>query len=473
MFAQISVTRREFLVGCSAAIAAMAGGRIGMAAFNDPTMTANEEVLVVVFLRGGMDGLNLVPPIDGPDRAFYQTARPNLAVPITGAAAARVLGPLGTVQLGLNVLAAPLHELFQEGKLAIIHAAGLKHETRSHFDAMEFIELGTPGAKTIGSGWLARHLQSAPGLPATILAPAMMAGNANPTALLASTETLAISSPDSFGFSGYWRYVDNQRAILRRMYDGDSYLHQAGMQTLNSIDLIESSLPRNDDGRYQYTPANGATYPDSSFSRNMQTIAQMIKLNLGLRVATVDLGGWDTHENQGNGDATTTGAPFPSRIDELARSLQAFYTDLNGAGSANYMGRVTVVIMSEFGRRLKENGNRGTDHGHGNVMMVLGGAVNGGLYGTWPGLDKEQGQLFQDEDLAITTDYRQVLSEILIRRMGNPNLAQVFPGYTGYVPLNVVQGEDLPPVVPELDNRVYLPTVMRGFPQIIQPYPEP
>lgn len=473
MFSQISVTRREFMVGCSAAIAAMAGGRIGMAAFNDPALTANEQVLVVVFLRGGMDGLNLVPPIDGPDRAFYQTARPNLAVPTTGAAAARVLGALGTAQLGLNVLAAPLHELFQAGKLAIIHAAGLKHETRSHFDAMEFMELGTPGAKTIGSGWLTRHLQTMPGTPATIIAPAMMAGNANPTALLASTETIAISSPDSFGFSGYWRYVDNQRAILRRMYDGDSTLHQAGTQTLNSVDIIEASLPRDTDGRYQYAPANGATYPDSSFSRNMQTIAQMIKLDLGLRVATVDLGGWDTHENQGNGDTTSPGAPFPSRIDELARSLQAFYTDLNGAGSANYMDRVTVVVMSEFGRRLKENGNRGTDHGHGNVMMVLGGAVNGGLYGTWPGLDKEQGQLFQDEDLAITTDYRQVLSEILIRRMGNPNLAQVFPGYSGYVPLNVVQGEDLQPVVPELNNRMYLPKVTKGFPQIIQPYPEP
>lgn len=473
MFAQLSVSRREFMVGCSAAIAAMAGGRIGMAAFNDPTTAANEEVLVVVFLRGGMDGLNLVPPIDGPDRGLYQTARPNLAVPTTGNAAALPLGALGNVQLGLNMLATPLYELFQEGRLAFIHAAGLKHETRSHFDAMEFMELGTPGAKTIGSGWLTRHLQSAPGMPATILAPAMTAGNADPTSLLASTETIAISSPDSFGFESYFRYADSQRTFLRRMYSGDSYLHQAGLQTLNSVDLIEAKLPRDEDGRYEYVPANGATYPDSSFSRNMQTIAQMVKLDLGLRVATVDLGGWDTHENQGDGTATSPGAPFPSRIDELARTLQAFYTDMSGAGNANYMGRVTVVVMSEFGRRLKENGNRGTDHGHGNVMMVLGGAVNGGLYGNWPGLDKEQGQLFQDEDLAITTDYRQVLSEILIRRMGNPNLAEVFPGYSGYVPLNVVQGEDIAPVVPEQNNRIYLPRVIKGVPVVVQPYPEP
>jgi len=137
------------------------------------------------------------------------------------------------------------------------------------------------------------------------------------------------------------------------------------------------------------------------------------------------------------------------------------------------MRRVTVVVMSEFGRRLKENGNRGTDHGHGNVMLVLGGGVNGGLYGNWPGLDKAQRQLFQDEDLAITTDYRQVLSEILIRRMGNPNISTIFPGYSGYVPLGVVQGEDLQPVVPNYDYQSYLPHVVRGFPVIIAPYPEP
>ena len=470
---QISVTRRDFLVGCSAAIAAMAGGRLGMAAFSDPTTAANEEVLVVVFLRGGMDGLNLVPPIGGPDREFYEVARPTLKVPTTGNAAARELGPLGSVQLGLNSLAAPLHELYQERKLAIIHAAGLRHETRSHFDAMEFMELGTPGAKGISTGWLTRHLQSAPNLPDTIITPAMMAGNATPTSLLSSTEALAISSPDSFSFSGNWRYVDMQRSMLRRMYNGDSFIHQAGTQTLNSVDIIESTLPRDSDGRYTYAPANGAQYPDSSFGRNMQTVAQMVKLDLGLRVATIDLGGWDTHENQGSGDSTNTNAPFPARIDELARTLFAFYTDLSGAGNANYMRRVTVVVMSEFGRRLKENGNRGTDHGHGNVMLVLGGGVNGGLYGNWPGLDKAQGQLFQDEDLAITTDYRQVLSEILIRRMGNPNIATIFPGYSGYVPLGVVQGEDLQPVVPTYDYQSYLPYVVRGFPVTVAPYPEP
>ncbi len=470
---QISVTRRDFLVGCSTAIAAMAGGRLGMAAFSDPTTATNEEVLVVVFLRGGMDGLNLVPPIGGPDREFYEVARPTLKVPTTGNAAARELGQLGTVQLGLNSLAAPLYELYQERKLAIIHAVGLRHETRSHFDAMEFMELGTPGAKGSNTGWLTRHLQSAPNLPDTIITPAMMAGNATPTSLLSSTEALAISGPDSFTFSGNWRYVDLQRMMLRRMYNGDSFLHRAGTQTLNSVDIIESTLPRDNDGRYTYAPANGAQYPDGSFSRNMQTVAQMIKLDLGLRVATVDLGGWDTHENQGSGDSTSTNAPFPARIDELARTLFAFYTDLSGAGSANYMRRVTVVVMSEFGRRLKENGNRGTDHGHGNVMLVLGGGVNGGLYGNWPGLDKAQRQLFQDEDLAITTDYRQVLSEILIRRMGNPNIATIFPGYSGYVPLGVVQGEDLQPVVPNYDYQSYLPHVVRGFPVIIAPYPEP
>lgn len=465
------VSRRGFLVGCSAAIAAMAGGRLGYVAFGNPAQEPNQEILVVVFLRGGCDGLNLVPPIDGADRGFYQTARPDLAIPTSGPAAALHLDALGNTQFGLHSLAAPLYDIYQDGKLAIIHAAGLKHETRSHFDAMEFMELGTPGSKAMTSGWLTRHLESAANLPDTILAPAITAGNANPTSLLSSRETIAMRDPESFSFNGNWRYNDMQRAVVRDMYAGSSFLHLAGTQTLDAIDIIEGKLPRDENGNYAYQPANGAEYPDSSFGNNMQTIAQMIKLQLGMRVATIDLGGWDTHENQGDGDDTNTNRPFTGRLDDLARSLAAFYTDMSGAGTANYMQRTTVVVMSEFGRRLKENANRGTDHGHGNVMLVMGGNVNGGMHGSWPGLSREAGQLFQDEDLAITTDYRQVLSEILIRRMGNPNLNFIFPGYTGYEPLGVVQGTDLEVPVFEGDYKFYLPLVSKS--QQPNPYPEP
>ncbi|NJK80729.1 MAG: DUF1501 domain-containing protein [Chloroflexaceae bacterium] len=471
---QFNLTRRDFFIGCSTAIAAMASGRLGYVAFGNPASEPNQEILVVVFLRGGIDGLNLVPPIDGADRGFYQSARPTLAIPASGSNAALPLGALGATQFGLHPLATPLHEVFQEQRLAIIHAAGLKHETRSHFDAMEFMELGTPGSKTIGRGWLARHMESATNLPDTIIAPAMTAGTSNPTALRGDGESFAIQDPGGFSFGGNWRYSDSQRTTLRRMYDGDSFVHQAGFQTLDAIDILESRLPRDDEGRYSYQAANGAQYPDSSFSRNMQTIAQVVKMQIGLRVATIDLGGWDTHENQGPGGDAATYFPFNGRIDDLSRTLNAFYTDMSGAGTENYMQRTTVVVMSEFGRRLKENGNRGTDHGHGNVMIVMGGNVNGGMHGNWPGLNRDEDQLFQNEDLAITTDYRQVLSEILIRRMGNPNIPFIFPDYTGYAPLGVVAGEDigLPPAIDPANN-IYLPRVPAKRIYVPNSYPEP
>lgn len=189
-----------------------------------------------------------------------------------------------------------------------------------------------------------------------------------------------------------------------------------GSHTLNTIDTIEGQV-----GDGSYDPANGAVYPEnSSFGSQLRTVAQMIKWQLGLTVATIDFGGWDTPENQAN--------YFSNRIGEMAESLTAFYTDLNGSGTLNFANRITVVVMSEFGRRLKENNNRGTDHGHGSVMWVLGGKVQGGLYGAWPGLQNEQ--LYDGADLRITTDYRTVLSEIIMGRLDNPNLGLVFPNIT-------------------------------------------
>ena len=161
----------------------------------------------------------------------------------------------------------------------------------------------------------------------------------------------------------------------------------------------------------------------------------MLKLELGLHVATLDLGGWDTHDGQDY--------YLPLLVDELSRGLNAFYTDLNGAGAADYTQRITLVVMSEFGRRVAQNADSGTDHGHGNLMMVLGGNVIGGIHGVWPGL--APGQLFEGLDLAVTTDYRMILSEILIRRLANNKLGTIFPGFTGYSPLGVVNGPDLPP----------------------------
>ncbi|HIC88159.1 MAG TPA: DUF1501 domain-containing protein [Anaerolineae bacterium] len=257
----------------------------------------------------------------------------------------------------------------------------------------------------------------------------MAANSLVPTSLLGSTEAVGIERLGDFNFNGHWRWEDAQRLALRYMYNGDTWLHQAGEQTLNAIDVVELANPGS------YIPDHDAVYPDSDFGDALQILAQLIKLDVGLHVATVDLGGWDTHEHQGD---QGTGY-FASQVQGLAEGLAAFYTDL-----LDYSQRLTVVVMSEFGRRLRENGNHGTDHGHGNVVLVLGGNVNGGqvFVDPWPGL--ERSQLDNGVDLAITIDYRRVLSEILVRRMQNPRLGMVFPGYTDYTPLGIVSGPDLP-----------------------------
>ena len=201
--------------------------------------------------------------------------------------------------------------------------------------------------------------------------------------------------------------------------------------------------------RADYVPANGAVYPSGSFGEHLQVIAQMVKMDTGLHVATVDLGGWDTHEYQGDG----SGGYMADLLGELAQGLSALYIDLDGSGAASYTDRLIVVVMSEFGRRMKENASHGTDHGHGSVMLVLGGQVNGGIvYGDWPGLSNDQ--LYDNADLAVTTDFRRVLREILINRLGNGNLSAVFPGYSGYQPIGIVAGGGVP-----LQNHVYMPMV--------------
>ena len=424
-------TRRGFIAGCSATIAGMAGARFPSLAFADPDVDINHEVLVVVFLRGGMDGLNMVVPISGADRSTYVDARPNIAVPLGGADSALPLNG----QFGLHRAAQPLHELYQSGKVAVVNATGLDEASRSHFDSMEFIERGTPGVKTTGSGWLARHFISAENLPPEIIMPSVSVGNLQATSLLGDRNTINMSSPGSFNLQiGPWEWRDAQRVALRHMYAGDdTWLHASGLQALDAMDIVELNASGN------YTPSNGAVYPSGSFGDGLQVIAQMTKLDLGLRVATMDIGGWDTHVSQGDDGV----GYFAGLMATVSQGLAALYTDLDGSGDENYTDRLTMVVQSEFGRRLLENADRGTDHGHGNPMIVVSGNAIGGVHGSWPGLGP--GQLFDDADLAVTTDFRRVLSEILIRRMGNHHLGYIFPGYESYQPLGIVSGTDIPP----------------------------
>ncbi len=435
----IDTKRRGILAALGASAVLAPGLKVNLASAN--TRLGDEHnVVIVVFLRGGIDGLNLVVPTGGVDRGFYEEARASLSIATTGTYAAL---PLGS-NFGLHPSAIGLHQLWQQNRLAIVHAAGMSSfVTRSHFDAQTYLELGTPGQGGIGTGWLARHLMSAPGLPAQIPLPAVAAGSNTPTSLLGYPSALTLSNASEFRLNTFhWSWGASNGDLaghigavprIPELWAGAGSLQQAGRQALNALDIVSSQ------DFSGYTPGNGASYPSSTFGNQMRMLAQMLRLEVGMRAATVDLGGWDTHEGQG-----TAGSGyhfFQDKVADLSGALRAFCQDLQGS----HLDRVTVVVQSEFGRRVRQNANGGTDHGYGNCMMVLGGGVNGGqYYGTWPGLDPKD--LFEYfGDLPASTDFRRIFSEILIRRLGNPRLGAVFPGYSNYSPLGIVQGPDLPP----------------------------
>jgi uncharacterized protein (DUF1501 family) len=473
----MSISRRQFVIGgCSAAIAAMAGGRIGGLVFDDPDFVstaqaaANDQILVMVFLRGGCDGLSLVSPYNDGIYVAHRTSYGNIAVPepASGSDILSVNNPgfflngetsnfrlhpstQGTVSDGVTTYPYSLKELYDSGVLGIVHACGLDDDTRSHFDAMDYIERGTPGNKNTSSGWLARHLQST-GSGGTI--PALAASSNSPTSLLSATQAIAATSASSYQLSGPWRYNNtNQNArpfdamltTLDQIYSGATPTVAAGRRTIDAIRALR--------GVSGYTTAV-KTYPGGGFGDALKTVAQIIKLDLGLRVATVDLGGWDHHENEG-----VNGGQFANLAATLSRGLYSFYKDMAG-----YESRITVLVMSEFGRRLGMNASGGTDHGHGNIMLALGGKVNGGrMFGRWPGLqDLDQGQ-----DLKVTTDFRKVLGEAVVRVLGNDKLGTVFPGitpeiYSAATALNVFQGVDPSSIdYTATLNQAYLPLVQR------------
>ena len=433
--------RRRFLVGSGASLLGAAGiaGGLPRLAFADPEAD-NTDLIVTVFLRGGMDGLSLVLPLTGADRGYYEAARPRLKIPVSGTGAALNLNGF----LGMHPQAAShagptatsLYDLYLSGKLAIVQACGLNHPTRSHFDAQNFMELGTPGVRNSGFGWLTRHFQSATNLPQDIIMPSLAVGGTQQVCLRGNLETVNMTDAGAFRLDNIgiseWRAA--QRVSLRTMVrNGVDEVHETSLQALDAVGIVEQYV------NGTYTPSNGAVYPQGGLGDQLKLIARIAKLNLGLRGAAVDYGGWDTHDQQATG---ATGY-FANQITTLTQALTALYQDLDGVGITQ---RMTVVVLSEFGRRLRENDDSGTDHGHGNFVLVLGGQVNGGVHGVWPGLRNDQ--LYDGADLAVTTDYRRVLSEIVIRRLGNNRLDQVFPGYNNYAPLGVVKGLDLPPWLP-------------------------
>lgn len=397
----MSITRRIFLRNSALAAVgtAVLPGFLQRAALGAEQSTKAKR-LVVIFQRGAADGLNIVVPHGEPS---YYAMRPSINIPRNA-----VIDLDGF--FGLHPAMSSFQPLWKQGQLAIVHAAGSPDPTRSHFDAQDFMESGTPGVKATEDGWLNRVLHAAP--PDNSAFRAVALGPSLPRILSGSEPAVALNNINDFGVGG--RNANPVANTFEAMYANsvDSVLHGTGNETFEAVKMLKSADPS------KYTPAPGANYPKSRFGESLKQLAQLIKANLGVQVAFADIGGWDHHVNEGN-----TQGQIANVLGEFSQSLSAFCIDLG-----NLMEDTAVVTMSEFGRTARENGNRGTDHGHANVIFVMGGPVKGGkVYGRWPGLDESQ--LYEGRDLALTTDFRQVLGELVALHLGNKSLDQVFPGF--------------------------------------------
>jgi len=367
------------------------------------TAAANHKKLVVLFQRGAADGLNIVVPYKEKN---YYVLRPSIAIPQKD-----VLDLNGF--FGLHPAMAAFKPLYDQGHLAIIHAAGSPDTTRSHFDAQDYMESGTPGVKNTEDGWLNRALQNEvlAGKPSAFRAVAL--GTQVPRMLQGKVPAIAVNNLSDFSVGGKGPQPSAASNAFQAMYDEstDAMLHGTGRETFEAMKMLKASDPTH------YQPAKGVVYPNTPFGNSLKQVAQLMKANLGVEAAFSDIGGWDTHQNQGN-----VNGQLANRLKEFSETIAAFWKDM-GADAAN----VTLVTMSEFGRTARQNGTGGTDHGHANVMFVLGGQVRGGkVYGKWPGLANEQ--LNEGRDLTVTTDFRRVLGEAAHVSLGSRRFETIFPG---------------------------------------------
>lgn len=365
---------------------------------------ARQKILVTIFQRGGVDGLNVVVPFG--EKAYYDY-RPTIAVPPPLRDRTSALDLDGF--FGLHPAMEPLLPFYKARELAIIHAAGSPHATRSHFEAQDFMESAVPGDKTVRDGWLNRYLRYNPD-PAASTFRGVAMGGVLPRTLEGPAPALALGNLVTAGAE-----LLPTRSIYESMYHDESntLLSGTSREMFEAIKMLKAVDPK------QYAPAQGVRYPNQPIGQSLRQLAQLIKANVGVEVAFVDVGGWDTHANQGGVDGQ-----LPGRLGQLAQGIAAFRKDLG-----DRMADVVILTMSEFGRTARENGNAGTDHGKANVMFVLGGPVKGGkVYGDWPGLTREQ--LNEDRDLALTTDFRDVFAEVLVRHLECEDPGVVFPGFT-------------------------------------------
>jgi uncharacterized protein (DUF1501 family) len=375
---------------------------------------SRRRVLVTIFQRGAVDGLNMIVPFG--EREYY-ASRPSIAIARPGRADSAI--DLDGF-FGLHPRLGQLKPLFDAGQLAVVHACGSPDGTRSHFDAQDYMETATPGVKSTPDGWLNRYLharehEAQTPFRAVALAPQL------PRSLQGLSPALAIGQIDRFGIRA-GASTDMVQTSFESEYAAaaDRVLHSTGREAFDAIRMLREADPS------RYAPANGAEYPRSAYGEALKQIAQLIKADVGLEVAFAESGNWDHHVNEG-----AAVGQLAARLDDFGRGIAALVRDLG-----DRMQDVVILTMSEFGRAVAENGNRGTDHGHGNAMLVVGGGVRGGkVYGRWPGLARDQ--RYEGRDLAVTTDFRAVFHEVVRGHLSLTDTRAVFPGFTAPRPLGL------------------------------------
>jgi uncharacterized protein (DUF1501 family) len=413
----MTINRRFFLKSGGIALASvgLAGAspsflqRVAAAQGLKANVGGRRKTLIAIFQRGAVDGLNMVVPHGEKN---YYALRPSIAVAQPGKGA----GGESAIDLdgffGLHPALAGFKRMWDAKRLAIVHAAGSPDNTRSHFDAQDYMEAGTPGVKSTPDGWLNRYLQARVDPKGSPFRGVAMAQNL-PRAMQGRAPALAISNLADFSIRA-GQSSQSVQGGFEDIYEqaaGDA-LQGTGKETFEAIAFLKQVNPA------QYKPENGAQYPRTRFGNALLQIAQLVKAGVGLEVAFTDMGGWDTHVNEGGARGQ-----LAARLTEFAGGINALYTDLGAR-----MDDVLILTMSEFGRTVGENGNRGTDHGHANAMFIIGGATRGGrVYGQWPGLDADK--LHDGRDLALTTDFRDVFGEVALKHLGHADLKRVFPGY--------------------------------------------
>ncbi|MCI0490819.1 MAG: DUF1501 domain-containing protein [Blastocatellia bacterium] len=407
----MAVTRRYFLKSSGVALASTALAP----SFLKRTVLAGSRgsgtdrpIIIAIFQRGAADGVSMVVPFG--DRS-YRNARPQIAVPEPKNGNADAALDLDGF-FGLHPALSPFNPIYDAGHLAIVHAVGSPDNTRSHFDAQDYMESATPGRKSTPDGWLNRYMTAKKDADATAFRAVAFSANM-PRILMGTEPAIAMTNISDFGVragAGNNQVAQSFEALYAQ--GADDMLHGTGKEAFEAVKMLKRANPQ------QHRPTNGANYPRSPFGQSLLQIAQLIKSDIGLEVAFTDVGGWDTHANQG-----ASRGQLANRLQDFSQGISALHRDLG-----DRMGNIVILTMTEFGRTIRQNGSGGTDHGHASCLFALGGPVKGGkVYGKWPGLATEQ--LYEGRDLALTTDFRDVFAEVAARHLGASRLNTIFPGY--------------------------------------------